>query len=167
MKILFALLIIFAATCLDALSASYYYSTRQTNGMLKPAQVYALQFRPKTLFPIPGSESSAQETTPQSSGTPRLNRTATDSTVGTRIVGIREGGDTFRLLFDLGEDQHNISINAYNLLGKKVVEIYQGSEKAGKGKDYNFNVSSLPNGIYICVVQGDNFRLAEKFVISR
>lgn len=150
-----------------AVAASRADGTAVVSQALKSAQVYALNFTKKAALPIPGAASYIHDSSGSPGAVARNSRAAADSAIGSRIIGIREGGDTFRLLLDLGEDQHNISINAFNLLGKKVTEIYQGPEKAGRGKDYTFNVGGLPNGIYICVVQGDNFRLAEKFVISR
>ncbi|GAB1431130.1 hypothetical protein MASR2M18_19650 [Ignavibacteria bacterium] len=159
------ILLIIAA--LNVAVASLRTNSGTASWALKSAQIYALNFTKKTLSPIPGAASYMRDSSGLSGAVARNSRAAADSAVGSRIVGIREGGDTFRLLLDLGEDQHNISINAFNLLGKKVTEIYQGPEKAGRGKDYTFNVGGLPNGIYICVVQGDNFRLAEKFIISR
>lgn len=163
--IYFPILIIIVA--FNTAAASPSADNGMSNRALKTAQTYALNFTKKALLPIPGADSYVRDSSVSSGTVARNSRATADSAIGSRIVGIREGGDTFRLLLDLGEDQHNISINAFNLLGKKVTEIYQGPEKAGRGKDYSFNVSGLPNGIYICVVQGDNFRLAEKFIISR
>jgi hypothetical protein len=130
--------------------------------MLKSPQILSLNLTKKVFSPVPGVLSFARD-----SSAPAVRSKIAEDTVQNRIVGIREGGDVYRLILDVGADQHNISINAFNLLGKKVLEVYQGAEKRGIGKEYLLNVGSLPNGIYICVVQGDNFRLAEKFIISR
>lgn len=162
MKPLLCLLPILAAV-LNITASAYAYSDRaQAGNMLKSTQILALNLTKKTLIPVPGASSYARDTI-----YPTVRNKVAEDTTQTRIVGIREGGDVFRLILDLGEEQHNISINAFNLLGKKVLEVYQGPERAGKAKEYLLNVASLPNGIYICVVQGDNFRLAEKFIISR
>jgi len=32
--------------------------------------------------------------------------------------------------------------------------------------EYPIPSAGLPNGVYICVVQGDGFRLAQKFVVA-
>lgn len=91
---------------------------------------------------------------------------AADS-VRTRIVKIYGSNDTYHVEIDLAQDQQNLTIAAYNLLGKKVLDIHQGGEKAGEGKVYDINATAIPSGIYICVVQGDNFRFAEKFYLSK
>ncbi len=58
-----------------------------------------------------------------------------------------------------------IKINIYNMLGNLVEEVYSGT--AIEGVDYPFVASNLPNGFYLCILQGPNFRDAEKFTISR
>lgn len=58
-----------------------------------------------------------------------------------------------------------IKINIYNMLGNLVEEVYSGT--AIEGVDYPFIASNLPNGFYLCILQGPNFRDAEKFTISR
>lgn len=139
------------------------FPPQQHADLLKPMQAPPVTFTKRVFMPVPGAESLVRDT----AVAPARSKSAADSARDTRIVGVREGGDMFRLVLDVGEDQRNLSINVFNLLGKKVLEVYQGPEKAGKAKDFTLNVSSLPNGVYICVVQGDNFRLAEKFIISR
>ena len=95
-------------------------------------------------------------------------RGAVDTAKNNRILGIRENsGGMYQLEIDLAENQQNLSIGVYNLLGKKVIDVNQGTEYAGKSKMFDLNVQGIPNGIYMCIVQGDNFRLAEKFYISR
>jgi len=90
---------------------------------------------------------------------------AADTSI-TRIKSIKETKDGLLLTVELADDQQNLIVSAYNLLGKKVLDIYHGGEKAGV-KEYPLNTNSIPSGIYICVVQGDNFRLAEKFFVSK
>ncbi len=90
---------------------------------------------------------------------------AADTSV-TRIKSIKETKDGLTLTVELADDQQVLTVSAYNLLGKKVLDIYHGGEKAGT-REYPLNTNSIPSGIYICVVQGDNFRLAEKFFVSK
>ncbi len=59
-----------------------------------------------------------------------------------------------------------VNIAAYNLLGKKVLDIFQG-ELSETRQTFDFSIASLPNGIYLCIVQGRNLKLADKFVVSR
>ncbi|MCS7169692.1 MAG: T9SS type A sorting domain-containing protein [Candidatus Kapabacteria bacterium] len=83
-----------------------------------------------------------------------------------RIQSIREANGEYIIVVELISDQRRLDIGVYNLLGKRVVTIYQGRAAAGI-REYPIPTASLPNGIYICVVQGDGFRLAQKFVLSR
>ena len=95
-------------------------------------------------------------------------RGTVDTAKFNRILGIRENsGGIYQLELDIAENQQNLSIGVYNLLGKRVIDVNQGSEYAGKSKMFDVNVQGVPNGIYMCIVQGDNFRLAEKFYVSR
>lgn len=97
-----------------------------------------------------------------------LSRKQAADTIQTRIVRIYpSANDVYHLEIDLAQDQQNLTIAAYNLLGKKVLDIHQGGDKAGERKNYDMNTTSIPSGIYICVVQGDNFRFAEKFYLSK
>jgi hypothetical protein len=65
----------------------------------------------------------------------------------------------------MNEPQY-IEVIAYNVLGKKVMDIYSGEAKTGNTM-LPFDTTPLSNGIYICVVRGKNFKLAEKFLVSR
>lgn len=64
------------------------------------------------------------------------------------------------------ENLVDVDIAAYNLLGKRVLEIFTGELK-NQETDFTFNISGLHSGIYLCIVKGDNFKQAEKFVVSR
>ncbi len=86
-----------------------------------------------------------------------------------KIESLRDGGDIFYLYLELADRESRISIMVYNMLGKKVLDVYEGTPRAN-GVPYEIYIdspSSLPNGVYLCVVVGKNFRLREKFVVSR
>jgi hypothetical protein len=113
-----------------------------------------------------GKSSQARLAADSVSGIAR--RVSIDTSRNNRIIGIREhSGGIYQLELDISDNQQNLSIGIYNLLGKKVVDVHQGSEFAGRSKMFDINVQGIPNGIYMCIVQGDNFRLAEKFYVSR
>lgn len=64
-----------------------------------------------------------------------------------------------------------VKINAYNMLGKKVAEVFSGipSNKNGDG-EYHFTsdtATNLPKGVYVLVIQSSRFRIAEKFIITK
>lgn len=97
-----------------------------------------------------------------------IRRAIVDTSKNNRIIGIREGSSgVYQLELDIADNQQNLSIGILNLLGKKVIDVHQGGEFAGRSKMFDINVQGIPNGIYMCIVQGDNFRLAEKFYVSR
>ena len=107
---------------------------------------------------MPGRDSSSNT----------IRRAVVDTSKINRIIGIRESsGGVYQMELDIADNQQNLSIGIFNLLGKKVSDVHQGGEFAGKSKMFDINVQGIPNGIYMCIVQGDNFRLAEKFYVSR
>jgi hypothetical protein len=46
------------------------------------------------------------------------------------------------------------------------MDVYKGASARGQ-HEYSQSVSELPDGVYICILQGDNFRKAEKFYFRR
>lgn len=79
----------------------------------------------------------------------------------------RRDGEGYYLLLELEDYEQRIQIAAYNLLGKKVLDIYNGIPINDPDYRYDIMTNNLPNGVYICFVFGKNFRLQEKFVVSR
>ncbi len=75
-------------------------------------------------------------------------------------------GDEIQIELELAERDQKIQISAYNLLGKIVLEPLYTSQNSSVDR-HTLNVSRIPNGVYLCVVVGKNFRLREKFIISR
>ena len=59
-----------------------------------------------------------------------------------------------------------IEIVAFNILGKRVAEVFSGEAHAGMNT-VSFDLSGLSDGVYLCVVRGRNFKTAEKFLVSR
>ena len=91
------------------------------------------------------------------------------SQVKNRIESIRDGGDIFYLYLELADHESTIKITVYNMLGKKVRDVYEGIPYPN-GVPYEISIvgpPSLPNGVYLCVVVGKNFRLRDKFVVAR
>jgi len=83
-----------------------------------------------------------------------------------KISRIWSQGDTYNIRVRLAETDVNIQLGAYNMLGKEVLKIYSGKANA-KESIYTFTTADLPNGVYFCVLQGPNFRNAEKFIVSK
>lgn len=95
-----------------------------------------------------------------------LNRDGDTARRDNRIVYARAHNDVFTVKMELLNDEAAIDVGIYNMLGKKVHDIYRGSASRGPS-EYTAPVSDLPEGVYICVVQGTDFRRAEKFYLSR
>jgi hypothetical protein len=87
-----------------------------------------------------------------------------------RIVGtaLDASSDVLTIRLELAESQSWMEISLYNMLGKRVREIYRGPAQADDAsRDYSATVGDLPNGLYIVSVQGPTVRLADKVFISR
>ncbi|MCX7737189.1 MAG: hypothetical protein N2319_10810 [Candidatus Kapabacteria bacterium] len=97
-----------------------------------------------------------------------LNSVSEDTTKKeNKITSVRESSDKILLYIDLIDYDQRIQISVFNLLGKKVLDVFEGLPY--KDPDYAYEVSkaNLPNGVYLFIVLGKNFKLREKFVISR
>ncbi len=91
---------------------------------------------------------------------------------GKNSISIRESSDGERVLvcLDLSDYDLNVEIIVYNMLGKKVYDVWNGKAISGNDpcpKEYEIPEAKLPNGLYLCVVQSEKFRMVGKFVISR
>jgi hypothetical protein len=96
------------------------------------------------------------------------NKTHDDSSGNENSIQIREGGKSnFYIYLELVDYEKPIKIQVYNLLGKKVLDVYDGMPYKDKDSSYVIYEDKLQNGVYMCVVQGNNFRLLEKFIVSR
>lgn len=102
------------------------------------------------------------------SGTTGAKIKVTSDTVRreSRILFAMVSSDVFKTKVDIGADQQNIDIGIYNMLGKRMADVYTGPASRGE-HEYTMSVSDLPEGVYICILQSGNFRRAEKFYLNR
>ncbi len=83
------------------------------------------------------------------------------------IVGTDVGSERGLVRLTLPEEQwENVRISTYNLLGKQIGVLYDG-DLSDETLQIEFDVSRLHTGVYICIAEGPDFKLARKFVISR
>ena len=101
----------------------------------------------------------------EKSVSPKKHAVENDTSNGKNKLTIRKEGSNYYCEVELDDYSQTIEISAYNLLGKRVKDVYRG--EAIKNHSYRIDVSSLPNGLYICVVLGAKLRLTEKFIVSR
>lgn len=93
--------------------------------------------------------------------------TGRDSSVGApRIISTRVVAEVFTAKIEIATDEPLVDIAIFNMLGKRVMEVYKGASARGIHEHVQ-SVSDLPEGVYMCVMQGNNFRKAEKFFFSR
>ncbi|NQW31059.1 MAG: T9SS type A sorting domain-containing protein [Ignavibacteria bacterium] len=83
-----------------------------------------------------------------------------------RILFARVASDVFNARVELVNDENQTEIGIYNMLGKKMMDVHKGGLSRGQ-HDFALNVPELPDGVYICIMQGSDFRRAEKFYLSR
>ena len=93
-------------------------------------------------------------------------RDAESATGASKIVSLRASGDIVTVRVELQREESQLEIGVYNMLGKKVQDVHKGSAARGS-HEYTAPVNDLPEGVYICIVQGADFRRAEKFYLSR
>ncbi|MBI5325166.1 MAG: hypothetical protein HZB41_07845 [Ignavibacteriae bacterium] len=94
-----------------------------------------------------------------------------DTSNARNSITIRESTDGERMLvcLDLNDYDVNVEIIVYNMLGKKVMDVWNGKAISSSPcpKDYEIQKTKLPDGLYLCVAQSEKFRMVGKFVISR
>lgn len=83
-----------------------------------------------------------------------------------RILSTRVTSEVFSARVELASDEAMVDISIYNMLGKRVMEVFKGASSRGV-HEHTQSISELPEGVYMCVMQGSNFRKAEKFFFNR
>ncbi len=100
-------------------------------------------------------------------GSKSRNRVLENSdTAKNRIVNLWYANDELNVKILLDNEKSHIEIFVINLLGKKVLPVYSGPAKP-KEEIYTEVASTLPQGVYLCMLQGKNFRHGRKFIVSR
>ena len=89
-----------------------------------------------------------------------------DTVAGNSIAKLYVSNDVLFVEVKVKESNTKIKLSVFNMLAKEVLEIYD--ERQGSLiETYQKSISNLPNGAYICVLVGSDFRDAEKLIISR
>ncbi|MCX7929696.1 MAG: T9SS type A sorting domain-containing protein [Chlorobi bacterium] len=102
----------------------------------------------------------------------RLSKQLVNDSVrrSSRIVGtsLDVTSDALTIRVEITDSQSWLDVALYNMLGKRVKEVFRGPVQADEtSRDFSVNISDLPNGLYIVTVQGPSVRLADKVFISR
>lgn len=89
------------------------------------------------------------------------------TTSNSRITKIWNSNERYFVEVILEDKNAVVELVAYNMFGKNVQNIDDIIELNSTTRVYSFNATSLPNGVYLCVLQGRNIRDVEKFIVSR
>jgi len=88
-----------------------------------------------------------------------------DTSISNKILQVWATSTDLNVKVQVSDKNKQINITVYNMLGKEIVKVFEGLH-VRESDPYIVNIN-MPNGIYICVLRGDGFRHAEKFIISR
>jgi len=83
-----------------------------------------------------------------------------------RFLFVRAASEVLTVRIELARDESQVEIGVYNMLGKKIMDVHRGATARGI-HEYTTAIQDLPEGVYVCVMQGADFRKAEKFYLSR
>jgi hypothetical protein len=101
--------------------------------------------------------------------TQKIQSTLSDSSENSMEIRFNDAGEPTKLIVKVKDKDKKINITIFNLLGKKVSDVFDDSPGANETEIDSFidKINKLSNGIYICVLTGQNYRLMKKFTISR
>ncbi len=88
-----------------------------------------------------------------------------DTSISNKVLQVWATSTDLNVKIQVSDKNKQINITVYNMLGKEIVKVFEGLH-VRENDPYTVNIN-MPNGIYICVLRGDGFRNAEKFIISR
>ena len=114
-----------------------------------------------------GNESGTEIDKPKQESKTK-SKVQTDSTKKENRIEIREStNNEFILVLELKNPDQRIKVTIWNMLGKKVIDDYEGPYKNLDERHVIKNTVFLPKGVYLCNVQGQDFRLDAKFIVVR
>lgn len=71
---------------------------------------------------------------------------------------------TFRLTVS---ERQEVRVEIYNMLGQPVKRLFKGVMETGETRSFTFDAGSLPTGIYIYRVVGENFTAARQMTLLK
>lgn len=109
------------------------------------------------------------QTNKQDSKQKKTQSVLSDSLDNSFEISYSPFGEPIKMVVTVKEKDKKITISLYNLIGNKVADVYSGIPGVIEKEIDNFpkEIEKLSNGVYLCVVQGYNYRLMKKFTISR
>lgn len=105
---------------------------------------------------------------PDSSTEMFLFKQNADTLIGNaRITFVWSDLQQIKVKLQITQNRDNtFRLSLFNLLGKEVKVIYEGLPR-DNDYEYMASIADLPNGVYICILSGSNYKDAKKIVISK
>lgn len=137
---------------------------------LAPPKDYTPQIY-KYIF-TPASDNIAPKQVSQETKQKKIQSILNDSTENSMNVNYDNSREVTGLTVKVKDGSKKIHISIYNLIGNKVADVYNKIPSTSGPTEieiveFKDMIDKLSNGVYICVLQGHNYRLMEKFTISR
>lgn len=121
----------------------------------------------KMMDPVAGAMRATLTIVDEAAAKQRKTQNGNDtSRRDSRIRYVTVASDVLKITVDLANDDPGLEIGVYNMLGKKVLDVYKGMASKGP-HEYTVYVGDLPEGVFVCIAQGADFRRAEKFYLNR
>jgi hypothetical protein len=97
---------------------------------------------------------------------PATTQIADTTSSASRVISTVIANDVLTVRVELAKDQQRLDIGVFNMLGKRLTDVYIGPATKGV-HEYSTPASDLPEGVFVCIVKGDDFRRAAKFYLNR
>lgn len=70
--------------------------------------------------------------------------------------------------FSLGvEERQDVKVEVFNLLGRSVKVLFEGTMDADETRTFTFDAGDLPSGIYLYRVRGENFTATRQMTLLK
>ncbi len=136
---------------------------------LAPAKEYSPQIY-KYLFSLPTENTNSKPETNDSK--PKKIQSVLSDTLSNNMEIVYNSNDWSKpdkLIVTVKEKDKKINITIFNLIGNKVSDVFNAVPGSNETEIESFRkeIEKLSNGVYICVLQGYDYRIMRKFTISR
>lgn len=65
------------------------------------------------------------------------------------------------------EDRQDVKVEVFNLLGRSVKVLFEGTMDADETRTFTFEAGDLPSGIYLYRVRGENFTATRQMTLLK
>jgi len=150
-------------------NANFIFSQNLTQPYIAPAKDYNPKVF-KYIFTLPNELSTSKQDVPDAKPK-KIQSILNDSISNNMEITYSSSnlGEPNKLTVTVKEKDKKINITIFNLIGNKVSDVYNAVPGSNEIEIDSFKkeVDKLSNGVYICVLQGQDYRLMRKFTVSR